>query len=185
MGQTPLQLVVYAYANENEAQEALRDMQELQRAGTLRIVNAAVLVKDEKGRAIIRETEDISATRGALFGAIAGALIGLLGGPGGAIVGAAAGAAAGGAAAHTIDMGFDDGQLQALQGRLTPGTSAIIALVEHDWVGRFAKAMEEKVVEHEAELFRVALEAEIMMQLEEQSRQAQHRPPSAGDSVGS
>lgn len=92
----PIELVVAAFKDENKANEALKDLKQLDRRGVIDVVNAAVLVKDQAGKAFIKETADPDAKRGALFGAIAGGLIGLLGGPAGVIVGAAAGAASGG-----------------------------------------------------------------------------------------
>ena len=127
------------------------------------LVNAAVMVKDEKGKVKMRETQDVDSKRGAIFGAIAGGLIGLLGGPAGVIVGAAAGAATGGLAANQIDMGFPDDTLKELQGVLTPGSSAILALIQHEWVDRVVEELEK----HGASLFREALKEEIAAQLDE------------------
>jgi len=127
------------------------------------LVNAAVMVKDEKGKVKLKETQDVDSRRGAVFGAIAGGLIGLLGGPAGVIVGAAAGAATGGVAAGRIDMGFPNDTLKELQGALTPGSSAILALIQHEWVDRVVEEMEKLG----ASLFREALKDEIAAQLDE------------------
>ena len=120
-----------------------------------------MLRKGEHGITSIHETQDIHAGQGAIFGAIVGGLIGLFGGPAGVIVGAAAGAATGGVAADRIDMGFPDGTLDEIKQILTPNSSAILALIEHEWVDRVAAEMEE----FGAELFKSALKAEIIEQL--------------------
>jgi uncharacterized membrane protein len=159
--ETPVSLLVYAYNEEDKADQVLRALKELDRTGLVAVLNAAVLVMSEDGKVKWRETEDVDATRGALFGAVAGALIGLLGGPAGAIVGAAAGAAAGGVAAHRIDMGFSDEYLKDIQESLKPGSSAIIALVEHEWVEKVIQEMKE----FEGQLFRQALKTDIAAQL--------------------
>jgi uncharacterized membrane protein len=52
----------------------------------IRLLNAAVLTKDEKGKVSVGETQDVGTGRGAIFGAIVGGLVGLLGGPAGVIV---------------------------------------------------------------------------------------------------
>lgn len=161
MEETPISLVVYAYNEEGKAGEVLKALRELQRRRVFAVLNAAVLVMDKDGKARLRETEDVNAKRGALFGAIAGGLVGLLGGPAGVIVGAAAGAATGGTAAHQIDMGFSDEYLGELQESLKPGSSALIALVEHEWVERVIAELKE----HEGTLFRKALKADIAAQL--------------------
>jgi len=126
------------------------------------LVNAAVMTKDEKGKVTLKETQDVDAKHGALFGAVAGGLIGLLGGPAGVIVGAAAGAATGGVAANKIDMGFPDDTLKELQGTLTPGSSAILALIQHEWVDRVVEELDK----FGASLFRQALKEELAAQLE-------------------
>ena len=161
MEEMPISLVVYAYNEESKAEEVLKALKELQKRKVFTVLNAAVLVMDKDGKAKLRETEDVNARRGALFGAIAGGLVGLLGGPAGVIVGAAAGAATGGVAAHKLDMGFSDEYLKEFQESLSPGSSALIALVEHEWVERVIAELKE----HEGTLFRKALKADIAAQL--------------------
>lgn len=159
--ETPVSLLVYAYNEEGKANEVLKALQKLDKTGIIAVLNAAVLAMDKDGKVRLRETEDVDAKRGALFGAIAGGLVGLLGGPVGVIVGAAAGAATGGVAAHRIDMGFSDEYLREIQESLKPGSSAIIALVEHEWVEKVIQELEE----FEGQLFRQALKADIAAQL--------------------
>ena len=53
--------------------------------------------------------------------------------------------------------------LQDLQKGLQPGSSAIVALVQHEWVDRVVAALEEL----DAKLFRQALADELAAQLEE------------------
>jgi uncharacterized membrane protein len=159
--ETPVSLLVYAYNESDKADKVLKALKELDKTGIIAVLNAAVLAMDKDGKVKLHETEDVDAKRGAIFGAIAGGLVGLLGGPAGVIVGAAAGAAAGGVAAHKIDMGFSDEYLKDLQQSLTPGSSAIIALVEHEWVEKVVQELEE----HEGRLFRQALKADIAAQL--------------------
>ena len=159
--ETPVSLLVYAYNEQDKADQVLKALKELDKTGIIAVLNAAVLVMDKDGKVKLTETEDVDAKRGALFGAIAGGLIGLLGGPAGVIVGAAAGAATGGVAAHRIDMGFSDEYLKEVQESLKPGSSAIIALVEHEWVEKVIQELEE----FEGQLFRQALKADIAAQL--------------------
>jgi uncharacterized membrane protein len=164
MSKTPIELLIIPFEGEDRAGQVLKEMRGLARKGAITVLNAAVLVKDAEGKATLYETEDVDAKRGALFGAAVGALIGLLGGPAGAIVGAAAGAATGGAAAGRIDMGFPDDQLKGLQARMMPGTSAVVALVEHRWVDAFRQAVAERVAG--AELIEIPLDEEIIRKVE-------------------
>lgn len=101
-----LELLVFAYPDETSADESLKKLKKLKKDGLIDIVNAAVIVKDEKGKVHAKETADPGAKQGALFGAVVGGLIGLIGGPAGVVIGAAAGAGTGGVAAKKIDMGI-------------------------------------------------------------------------------
>jgi uncharacterized membrane protein len=59
-------------------------------------------------------------------------------------------------------MGFSDRYLKDIEEGLKPGTSAIIALVEHEWVERVIQELDQL----EGELFRQEIKAEIAAQLE-------------------
>ncbi len=159
----PVELIVAAFNEEGKAEEVLKEMKKLEKEEIIFLVNAAVMTKSEKGKVSLKETQDVGSGKGALFGAIAGGLIGLLGGPAGVIVGAAAGAATGGVAANKIDMGFPDDTLKELQETLTPGSSAILALIQHEWVDRVVEELDK----FGAALFRQALKEEMLAQLEE------------------
>lgn len=167
----PIELIVAAFSDESKAAAVLKDLKKLEKDGVILLVNAAVMVKDEKGKVSIKETEDISGGKGALFGAIAGGLIGLLGGPVGVIIGAAAGAATGGVAASKIDMGFPNDTLKELDDSLTPGTSAILALIQHQWVDTVVSELEKAG----AKLFRQALKEELATQLVEDETKTEQK----------
>jgi hypothetical protein len=72
------------------------------------------------------------------------------------------GALVGGLVAKLRDSGFSDERLKAVGEGLTPGSSAIIAVVEHKWVGQ----VEEALAEAEADLLTLGLQADIAEQLE-------------------
>jgi uncharacterized membrane protein len=158
----PVELIIAAFNDEKKAKETLEVLKKLEKEEIIMLVNAAVMVKNENGKVNITETQDVDSKQGAIFGAIAGGLIGLLGGPAGVIVGATAGAATGGVAASKIDMGFPDETLEEIQSALTPGSSAILALIQHEWVDRVVEELEKQG----ASLFREELKAEIAEQLE-------------------
>lgn len=99
--------------------------------------------------------------RGAALGGVAGAAIGLLAGPA-LWVPAAVGALVGGLAAKLRDSGFSDERLKTIGNSLEPGSSAIIAVVEHTWVAQVEKELEEAG----ADTFTEALGADIAGQLE-------------------
>jgi len=154
-----IELVVLVFDEPGKAKEALDFLKELKRERDIvAIHNSAVLVKDEDGQVSLSEAQDVDARHGRLFGAITGGLVGVVGGPVGVIVGAAAGAAVGGVAADHIDMGFSNKYLKDLEKHLQPGSSALIALVENEWVGKVADAL----AQFGGQLFRQALTDEII-----------------------
>lgn len=161
MSEVPVQLVVAAFKDEKTADAALKELKELKRERLIGIVNAAVLRKDAKGKIHIKETADMGGGKGATIGGVAGAAIGLLAGPA-LIVPAAVGALLGGLAAKLRDGGFSDERLKVLGESLTPGSSAIVAVVEHKWVA----LVEQEMQEAGADLLTAALGADIAQQLE-------------------
>jgi uncharacterized membrane protein len=161
MSDVPVQLIVAAFQDERAAKEALNALKEAQRQKLIKINNAAVLHKDAKGRLHIKETADMGGGKGAAIGGVAGAAIGLIAGPV-LLVPAAVGALVGGLSAKLRDSGFSDARLKALGAHLAPGSSAIVAVVEHRWVAEVKQAM----AEAGADLFAEEIGADISAQLE-------------------
>jgi uncharacterized membrane protein len=161
MGDVPVQLIVAAFQDEKMAKNALEVLKDGQRQKLIKIDNAAVLHKDAKGRLHIKETADMGGGKGAALGGVAGAAIGLIAGPA-LLVPAAVGALVGGLSAKLRDSGFSDARLKALGARLTPGSSAIVAVVEHTWVAEVKREM----AEAGADLFAEAIGTDIGAQLE-------------------
>jgi uncharacterized membrane protein/sporulation protein YlmC with PRC-barrel domain len=158
-----IELVVVVFDDPGGAKEALNFLKQLRREKKIvALRNAAVLVRDEQGQTSLSEMQDVDAKHGAIFGAITGGLMGLVGGPVGAIVGAAAGAATGRATAKRVDMGFSNKYLQDVQDKLQPGSSALVALVEHQWASSVVEALSDFVG---GQLFRQALPDEIVAEL--------------------
>lgn len=161
MSEVPVQLIVAAFKDEKAADQALKELKVAKRERLIGIQNAAVLRKDEKGKLHIKETADMGGGKGAALGAVTGAAIGLIAGPL-LVVPAAVGALVGGLAAKLRDSGFSDERLKQLGEGLEPGSSAIIAVVEHKWVDQVRKEMEEAG----ADMFTEALKTDIAEQLE-------------------
>jgi uncharacterized membrane protein len=139
----PRQVVVAAYHDEQGADEALKTLKEIKREGLINIEDAAVIRKDPDGKLHIKETADMSTGRGAGIGALVGGVIGLLAGPAGVVVGAGAGALVGGLAAKG-DAGIKDERLEKIGEGLEPGTSAIVAIVDHEWVDEVRRQIQEE-----------------------------------------
>ena len=141
MSDVPVQVVVAAFQEEKAADEALFQLKQAKWAGAIGIQDAAVLRKDQKGKMHIKETGDWGGGKGAAAGAVVGGFIGLLAGPIGWL--GLTGAVIGGLAAKLRDSGFSDERLKQIGGSLQPGTSAIIAVIEHKWVAELERQMAE------------------------------------------
>ena len=162
MSDIPVELIVAAFSEEKAAKAALQELKAAKRAKLIDIVDAAVIRRDEKNKLHIKETGDLSGGQGAMFGGALGLTLGILAGPG-ALVAGAAGALIGGIASKLRDSGFSNDRLKEIGEALKPGTSAIIAVVEHRWVGE----LENLMAEAGADIVTEALKEEIAAQLGE------------------
>ncbi len=142
MSDVPVEVIVAAFQDEDGAKQALNELKQAKHQGLIKIDDAAVISKDAKGKLHIKETADMSTGKGAGIGAVIGGVVGLIAGPLGVGLGAAAGAAIGGIAAHG-DAGIKDERLETIGAGLEPGTSAIVAVVEHKWVAAVQAQLEE------------------------------------------
>lgn len=156
--QLPVQAVVAAFKTPEGASDALQELKSVD-PNILGIKEAAVLVRDADNKLQIQESHHVG--KGAVVGGVAGAIVGLIAGPVGWA--AAGGAAIGGLANRLRDTGFPDARLRQIGEALTPGTSALVAVVEHRWVA----AVEERLREMAADVMTEAVRAEVAAQLEE------------------
>ncbi|HEY7703911.1 MAG TPA: DUF1269 domain-containing protein [Acidimicrobiia bacterium] len=161
MPDVPVELIVAAFQDEESAKAALEELKKAKKDGLIAVEGAAVLRKDAKGKLHITETEDIGGGKGAAFGGVVGAGIGLIAG---AALAAplAIGALIGGLASKLRDTGFSNERLEKLGSNLTPGSSAIVAVVEHTWV----KKVEDALAKAGADALTEQLGADIADQLD-------------------
>ena len=157
----PVELVVAAFPDEQGAARALEHLKQAKKEKLIDIRDAAVITCDANNTVRIKETDDMSGRKGAGVGALVGGAIGLLFPP--AMLGtAAAGAVVGALGAKLHDAGFPDDQLKAIGSRLKPGTSALVAVIEHIWVDK----VEKELAAQGAQMVRHAIRDDIVRQLE-------------------
>jgi len=124
--------VVAVFPDEAKAYEGTRAMKELQAEGSLSVYGMAVLTKAVGGRVSVHDEAD-RGPAGTAVGALVGGLVGLLGGP----VGGAVGFAGGGLLGSSLDLfnlGVGSEFVEKVSTMLTPGTSAVVAEVDEEWV---------------------------------------------------
>ncbi len=125
----PVQMLVLGFEDPAFKGEILDELKRLKDADIVRVIDAAVVRKNEDSSVDILHTSDLSSEEAQEFGAIVGALIGLgVDGEEGAAAGAAAGAEA-------MEDGrvFDDEEIWYAADAIPTGTATAIALLEHRW----------------------------------------------------
>jgi len=149
MTDNPVEVFIAAFGNETQAGVALKDFKEMNREGSIDLIDAVVLVHKTDGKVQFEETADPSGKKWAKRGAIAGGLVGLIFPPS-IIAGAAIGGAGGGVWGKIRDKGFKDEDLKAIGESLDPGTSAIIAIAEDKVVERLETGLAgyERIARH-------------------------------------
>jgi uncharacterized membrane protein len=118
--------VVIDYENELKAEEVRLALLKMQKEYLIDLVDAVVVVRDEKGKVRLRQMHNLTAA-GAVSGGFWGALVGLIFlNP---LFGMAIGAAAGAVTGALRDVGIDDNFMKNLGNTLKPGTAALCVLV--------------------------------------------------------
>ncbi len=136
------ELLLITFSGEKIASSVLKDLTQEQKEGRLRLFNAATIARNRKGKVHLQEIGDLDTKHGSIFGAVIGGVVGLLGGPIGAVVGAAAGAVTGGLVSGKIDLGFSNQFLHEIEENLKPGSSALVVLVEKQWIDELLPVLE-------------------------------------------
>jgi uncharacterized membrane protein len=160
MRSDPNQALVVSFPDENKAQEVLETLKQLNAAHDVALSSAAVIRRDPDGKVNIHETRDFNAKQGAVAGALAGGLIGLL--RGNALAGAAIGTAAGFGASKVLDLGLPDDFLKQIGEQLTPGSSALVAIVTFENVADAMKVLDQYAG---AKILHSALSPDVAQQL--------------------
>jgi uncharacterized membrane protein len=141
MSENPIQLFIATFDNEVQANQSLKDFQEMDKEGSIKLIDAAVIVRRADGKVKFEETADPSGKRWAKRGAIAGGVVGLIFPPT-LIASALVGGGAGGIWGKIRDKGFKDEDLKSVGEGMEPGTSAIIAIAEDRVIERLEKGLE-------------------------------------------
>lgn len=124
----PVQVLVVGFDGTSFKGEIMKELERLKDADIIRLVDLAVVSKDQDGEVVGVELSDLSAEERAEFGAIAGALVGL--GMEGDEEGIEAGAVAG---AEAAEDGLLDEEMWSIADTIPMGTTAAVALIEHRW----------------------------------------------------
>ena len=175
--QAPVELLVAAWPDASAAGEALEALEEAKKEHLVGIVQAATVVVDADGKLRIKDTKDMGPKKGAVVGGLLGAGLGLItGGVGWLLLG---GGAVGALAAKARDGGLSDARLKELGERMTPNSSAIVAVVELTWVAD----VEREFAAIGAAVVREAIEEDLVAQLNEGAAVSYDAAEAEGDVV--
>jgi uncharacterized membrane protein len=162
----PVQAIVAAFNSPDTAGQVMEDLKQGRREGLIGIIDAAVVVKDAEGKVKVTDAKK-RGVKGFVTGGVIGALIGLVAAPAAAVTAAAA---AGAGAASGGVLGGLTGKLRSaplkaelkdLGANMPPGSSAIVALIEHDWVPQ----LQAELAAEGAWLIHDSIQADIVNQL--------------------
>lgn len=125
----PQTLVGISFPDLFRAQEFLTALQRLASNQHLVLEDAVVVMKDDEGKTVVRETIDPQPGRTAITSGMWTGLFGLiLGGPVGWAAGTAIGAGAGALTAKVVDLGISDEWVEWFREAVRPGTATVAAL---------------------------------------------------------
>jgi len=75
---TGYEVFVAGYSDEGGARSALETLQEMDKAGSIEIIDAAVIAKDTEGKVKVVETAELTPKKGAGKGAIVGGVLAVI-----------------------------------------------------------------------------------------------------------
>ncbi len=127
------EIMFAVYGTEDGAAGAVQALKDMDKAKSIKIVDAATIVKDAEGNTQVKQESVPQVKKGLGVGALIGGAVGLLFPPS-LIASAAIGAGIGAGTAKLAQMALEDPQLQEAADSLEPGSSAFIAIVDNTWV---------------------------------------------------
>lgn len=149
-----LELLAAVYTDEDRARTIAEMLEQMQRATTITLEDAAIVTKGSDGKLQIHETREVTAGKGAKRGAMAAGLFGLVFPPS-LIVSAVAGGAVGALWGKLRDTGLKTKSIKELGETLEPGKAAVVVLVDQGSV----KATERALQGYDGELIRESFSA--------------------------
>jgi uncharacterized membrane protein len=161
------ELVVIAFDDSSAADNLMAEISTLEKQYIVQLQDAAVITRAADGRYHVKQAVDIVGA-GALGGAFWGLLVGFLFLM--PFVGAAIGAASGALSGAFADMGIDQRFIEMLSGKLPPGKSAVVLIVE--------KATPDKVLEAIAGYGGTIVQSSLTADAQAKLQVALNRPPS-------
>jgi uncharacterized membrane protein len=125
----PENVIVVGFADDEKAYEALTALGQLGTQGQVKVEEAAVVVRSDDGRVIVKDQIGDDSLVGTASGGLVGLLIGVLGGPLGVLIGGATGLLAG-SLYDLADADDTDSVLTDVSKTVRVGRTALLAQVD-------------------------------------------------------
>lgn len=138
MSAGPVQVIIAAYPDADEAARRLEEIKDGRRAGLLGIIDAAAISRTRDGELKLTNARHRS-RRGLLVGGLIGGIIGVVAGP--VALSAAGGGALGGLRGRLRGAPLRS-EMRAIGEQLPPDASVLVAAVEHRWVERLRSELQ-------------------------------------------
>lgn len=162
------EIAIVTFDDMQKAKEVLASLKKMEKEELVKLDDAVIIVKDERGKLKVKETKDLTTGKGAAKGGVVGLVIGLmLGGPiGGALLGTLAGALAG----KSIDLGVSKEKVEAVSESMANASSALLVQIESGNKDALAAMLRQSG----GELHEVSVTKEVAAEVSEVAAQAQH-----------
>ena len=136
----PIEVFAAIFPNRAPADAVIDTLEQMNKNGAIRLVDAAIVTNSDKGKPKIDEIEELTTTKGGERGAIVGGVLGIIFPPA-FLASAAVGAVAGGLWGRLRDTGFKTDELKQIAAELKPGEVAVVAVTENKWAEQLSNAM--------------------------------------------
>jgi uncharacterized membrane protein len=140
MAQPAGQLVVGIYPSDENATVIFDMLKRMHSSTDITLIDAAKITKDQSGKVHVKETEELTARKGATRGAVITGIFGLIYPPS-LLASAAVGGGIGALVGRVRDIGLKGDKLKEIAAQLTPETVAIAVLVPDTSVAHVETAM--------------------------------------------
>src|SRR5829696_8288524 len=136
-----LRLIASIYPNQEHADTIYETLKTMDLYKKIKLVDAALVTKDEEGKVHIHETKEVTTAKGATRGAIAAGILGLIYPPS-LIASVVVGGGVGGLWGKLRDTGIKTGDMKEIAERLKVSEIALIILATPESVPPIERAME-------------------------------------------
>jgi uncharacterized membrane protein len=142
MQEAPVTVAFAEFDDPTAAKNALRTLQQMERDGSIDVLDAGVVEKADDGKIKITDTAKHARRKDLGVGALVGGVVGVIFPPS-IIASAAVGGAAGAIVGHLRhDSKFDTKEMKEAADKMEPGSSALVAVIEQRWMKQLQIAAE-------------------------------------------